>query len=121
MNTDINIKKQWVYVVVQNPETSSEELMGFTLPSNPDDVKNNSDAVLKNTHDVNSDINKPFIPAFETKEEAQQCFLAMPKDLMKRKYEIQAIIKEDLINHAKENGYKIFLMDQKSNIKEELL
>lgn len=121
MNIDISIKKQWVYVVVQDPETSSEELMGFTLPSNPDDVKSNADDVLKNTHNVNSNINKPFIPAFETKEEAQQCFLLMPKDLMKKKYEIQAIIRDDLISHAKANGYKVFMMDEKSSIKNEIL
>ena len=98
MEIDTNIKKQWIYVVVQDPGTSSEELMGFESGNIPE----------------------PFIPAFETKEEAQQCFLIMPKDLMKRKYEIQAIIREDLVNKAKENGYKIFLMDEKSTIKKEL-
>lgn len=95
---DINIKKQWLYVVVQDPGTSSEELMGFSSET----------------------IESPFVPAFETKEEAQQCFLIMPKDLMKKKYEVQAIIKDDLISHAIEKGYKIFLMDEKSSIKKEL-
>jgi len=98
METDINIKKQWVYVVVQDPGTSSEELMGFASQA----------------------IENPFIPAFESKEDAQQCFLIMPKDLMKKKYEIQAIIRDDLINQAAEKGYKIFLMDEKSTIKKEL-
>ncbi|MBF0468225.1 MAG: hypothetical protein HQK61_04980 [Desulfamplus sp.] len=98
---DTDIKEQWVYVVVQDPETSSEELMGFAPPSG---------------HEVK----EPFIPAFETKEEAQQCFLIMPKDLMTKKYEIQAMIKEDLISQAKERGYKIFLMDEKSSIKKEI-
>ncbi|MBF0202788.1 MAG: hypothetical protein HQK67_00435 [Desulfamplus sp.] len=98
MNIDSDIKKEWVYVVVQDPETSSEELMGFASQA----------------------IEKPFIPAFETREEAQQCFLIMPKDLMRKKYEIQAIIRDDLINKAQENGYKVFLMDEKSIIKNEL-
>lgn len=103
MEPDIIIKKQWVYVVVQDPETSSEELMGFS----PDDDK--------------SSISEPFIPAFETKEEAQQCFLLMPKDLMKRKYEVQAMLKDDLINYAKINGYKVFMMDENSRVKNEIL
>ncbi|MGD9730597.1 MAG: hypothetical protein AB7U45_00335 [Desulfamplus sp.] len=103
MEPDIIIKKQWVYVVVQDPETSSEELMGFS----PDDDK--------------SSISEPFIPAFETKEEAQQCFLLMPKDLMKRKYEVQAMLKDDLINYAKTNGYKVFMMDENSRVKNEIL
>lgn len=98
METDITIKKQWIYVVVQDPGTSSEELMGFASQA----------------------IDAPFIPAFESKEEAQQCFLIMPKDLLKKKYEIQAIIREDLIDQAKAGGYKIFLMDEKSAIKKEL-
>ncbi len=85
-------------MVIQNPETSSEEVMGFETDALP----------------------APFIPAFESKEEAQQCFLIMPKDIMKKKYEIQAVIKEDLIEQAASNGYKVFLMDDKSNIKKEL-
>ncbi|MBF0229619.1 MAG: hypothetical protein HQK63_08535 [Desulfamplus sp.] len=112
METDINIKKEWVYVVVQDPETPSEELMGFNMPyykaDNVDDVKTPDKAT------------QSFIPAFETKEEAQQCFLLMPKDLMKRKYEIQAIIKDDLLYHAKTNGYKVFMMDEKSHLKREV-
>ncbi len=99
MDIDITIKKQWVYVVVQDPGTEAEELMGFS-----------SDSIIK-----------PFIPIFETKEEAQQCFLLMPKDLIKRKYEIQAIIKDDLINYAKTNGYKVFMMDANSLVKNEIL
>ncbi|MBF0303384.1 MAG: DUF3110 domain-containing protein [Desulfamplus sp.] len=101
MEPDIIIKKQWVYVVVQDPETSSEQLMGFSS----DDKS----------------VSEPFIPAFETKEEAQQCFLLMPKDLMKRKYEIQAIIKDDLIIYAKTNGYKVVMIDENSHVKNELL
>ncbi|SLM29053.1 conserved hypothetical protein [Desulfamplus magnetovallimortis] len=100
MNTKTTkIKDQWLYVVIQDPGTSSEELMGFATDSIP----------------------TPFIPAFETKEEAQQCFLLMPKDLMNKKYEVQAIIKEDLIEHAKSNGHKVYLIDHKSSIKNEIM
>ena len=77
----------------------SEELMGFETDAIP----------------------TPFIPAFKSKEEAQQCFLMMPKDVMNKKYEVQAIIKDDLLKQAEANGCKLFLMDEKGSIKEELL
>ena len=96
MPTEKKTKDQWYYVVVQNPETPEEELMGFETKEIPE----------------------PFIPAFKSKEEAQQCFLVMPKDIMNKKYEVHAIIEEDLLTQAKKNGYKIMLMDDKSNIKQ---
>lgn len=89
---------KWLYVVIQNPGTPSEELMGFETEAIP----------------------TPFIPAFNSKEEAQQCFLIMPKDIMHNKYEIQAVIKEDLIEKAKSNHCKLLLMDEKGSIKESL-
>lgn len=90
------LKDAWYYIVVQNPGTSSEEIVGYT------------DKETKST----------FIPAFKTKEIAQQCFLLMPKDIMKEKYDVQAIIEEDLITQAKKNKYEVFLMDDKGNILE---
>ncbi len=98
MTTEKKTEDQWYYVVFQNPGTPDEELMGFETEEIP----------------------KPFIPAFASKEEAQQCFLMMPKDIMHKKYEVHAIIEDDLLAHAKENGYKIILMDDKSNIKKQL-
>ena len=99
MNTPTQTDDKWFYVVIQDPGTSSEELMGFQTDSTPP-------------------LN--FIPAFESKEEAQQCFLIMPKSVMERKYEIQAIIKDDLLGQAATSGYSVFLMDDKSTIKKEL-
>ncbi len=89
-----NTKDTWYYIVVQNPGTSSEQFMGYT------------DKETKAT----------FIPCFKTNEIAQQCFLLMPKDIMNEKYEVQAIIKEDLVNHADQNSYEIFLLDDKGKI-----
>ena len=91
-------KSEWFYCIIQNPETNQDQLMGFK------DDKTNMD----------------FIPIFKTKEEAQQCFLLMPKDVMNQKYEVQAVIKEDIIAQAKNTGHKIFLMDEKGSIKQEL-
>jgi hypothetical protein len=95
---DKAVKDQWVYIVVQNPGTGSEQFMGFKAP----------------------DSGEEFIPAFTNKEEAQECFLIMPKDIMNNKYEIQAILKDDLAVTARENGVDVFLMDEKSCVKGKL-
>lgn len=92
------IKDAWFYIVVQNPGLSAEQFVGYTDTETGDN----------------------FIPAFKTKEIAQQCFLVMPKDIMNNTYEAQAIIKEDLMEHARSNGYKVFLFDDKGIISERL-
>jgi len=92
------IKDTWYYIVVQNPGIFNEHFVGYT------DEKAGA----------------TFIPAFKTKETAQQCFLIMPKDIMKNKYEIQAILKEDLLDHAQENKYEVFLLDDKGRILEKI-
>ncbi len=89
---------QWYYIVIQNPGTPSEEFLGY--------------------EDQTS--GATFIPVFLSKEEASQCFLVMPKDIMNQKYEVQAIIKEDLMLHAVKSGYKIFLMNDKGIVQEEI-
>ncbi|THB73232.1 MAG: hypothetical protein D3926_24175 [Desulfobacteraceae bacterium] len=88
----------WYYVVIQNPETPDEEFMGYEE---------------KDTQTV-------FIPAFLSKDEATQCFLIMPKDIISKKYEVQAIIKEDLLSHAQKHGFQVFLLDDKGRVKEEI-
>jgi hypothetical protein len=92
------INDTWFYVVVQNPGILNEQFVGYT------DKKTGA----------------TFIPAFKTKETAQQCFLIMPKDIMNEKYEVQAIIKEDLMNHAQKNEYEVFLLDDKGRILEKI-
>ncbi len=96
MNNEI--KDAWFYIVIQNPGASNEQFMGYT------------DKETKAT----------FIPCFKSKEIAQQCFLLMPKDIMKEKYEVQAIIKEDLIDLAEKQSYEIFLLDDKGKILEQI-
>jgi hypothetical protein len=93
------IKDVWFYIVVQNPGVSNEQFMGYT------------DKETKAT----------FIPCFKSKEIAQQCFLLMPKDIMKEKYEVQAIIKEDLIALAEKQSYEIFLLDDKGKILKQII
>ena len=87
-------KNAWYYVIVQNPGSSGEQFVGYT------DKKTG----------------EAFIPVFDTKETAQQCFLVMPKDVMNEKYEVQAVIKEDLMEQAVKNHYEVFLLDGKGSI-----
>ncbi len=98
MGEHFELKKKtkdiWYYIVAQNPGTSNEQFMGYT----------------------DKETNATFIPCFQSKEIAQQCFLLMPKDIMKEKYEVQAIIKEDLTDLAEKQSYEIFLLDDKGKI-----
>ena len=92
------IKDTWYYVIVQNPGTSNEQFVGYR----------------------DRDTDDSFIPVFNTKEIARQCFLVMPKDIMNNTYEAQAMIKEDLLERAQSNGYQVFLLDDKGVILERL-
>ena len=93
-NQDIKTNEWWYYVITQNPDTSSEQYVGF------------SDEKTK----------EKFIPAFKTKENAKACFALMPKDIFNATYGIQAVIEEDLFSAAKVNGHKIYLLDEKGTI-----
>ena len=95
---NIPIKETWYYIIVENPGTSGEQFIGY----------------LDNEKKID------FIPAFKTKEISQQCFLIMPKDIMNNKYEIQAVIKDDLLEQAAKTGHKIYLLDEKGSIIEHL-
>ena len=80
-------KDQWVWVVIQDPG-GVEQFLG------QQDAKND----------------ETFIPVFLEKEEAQQglSFLVREKGL---KYEVQAILYEDLSQRAGEYGFMLFLLN----------
>jgi len=80
-------KDQWVWVVIQDPG-GVEQFLG------QQDSKND----------------ETFIPVFLEKEEAQQglSFLVREKGL---KYEVQAILYEDLSQRAGEYGFMLFLLN----------
>ncbi len=82
----------WVYVLVQNPG-GDEQIVGQTDPQN--------------------DIS--FIPMFANKDAAMQNVLHMAKEKGK-KYEIQAIIFEDLEQYAAESGLVIFVLDDEGSV-----
>ena len=92
------MKENWLYVIIQDPGTSSEQLLGYK----------------------DQESGSSFVPAFSSKEAAQQCFLIMPKDIMNNKYEVQAIIKEDLLTHTLREHHNAVLMDDKGRIIEKL-
>jgi hypothetical protein len=91
---DTNITDTWYYVIVQNPGTSAEELVGF--------------------HDDNT--RKKFLPAFKTKQDARKCFQMMPKDLFRETYDIHAVIEEDVLTAAEKSGHQVFLLDDTGQI-----
>lgn len=60
-----------------------------------------------------------FIPVFLEKDAAGQClpFLARKKGL---KYEVQAILYEDLVDYASQNGFQLFILDGAGKILEKI-
>jgi len=89
-------KDQWVWVVIQDPG-GVEQFLG------QQDAKND----------------ETFIPVFLEKEEAQQglSFLVREKEL---KYEVQAILYEDLSQRAGEYGFMLFLLNGAGEVLEKI-
>ena len=89
-------KDQWVWVVIQDPG-GVEQFLGHQ------DAKNY----------------ETFIPVFLEKEEAQQglSFLVREKGL---KYEVQAILYEDLSQRAGEYGFMLFLLNGAGEVLEKI-
>ena len=82
----------WVYVLVQNPG-SDEQIVG--------------------QRDIASDI--AFIPTFLDKDSAMQGVVHMVKEKGKR-FEVQAIIYEDLASYAAREGFMIFVLNAEGRI-----
>ena len=84
--------EKWVYVIVQNP---------------------NSDDQIVGQLDAENEIS--FIPMFMDKESATQVMLHMAKEKGK-KYEIQAIIFEDLERYAAESQFLLFVLNDEGEV-----
>ena len=95
MNNE-QVEDQWVWVVVQDPG-ENEQFLG--------------------QHAQQENIS--FIPAFHSKEEAQQCFLDLARQKA-CKYEVQAILYEELAKDAAANGFMIFLLDENGDVLEKI-
>ena len=88
---------RWVYVIVQDPE-GSEKFLGL--------------------QDTESEIQ--FIPAFSSKEEATAGMYRLPLKTDPKKREVQAIILEDILFYAKENGFAVFVLDGDGKVLERM-
>ena len=82
----------WVYVMIQNPG-SQEQIVG--------------------QQDAESGI--LFLPAFKDKNAALQGIAHLAKE-KGQKYEIQAILFEDLLKHAAEGRFLVFILDDEGRI-----
>jgi hypothetical protein len=76
----------------------------------------NNDQIVGQTDTEN---NVAFIPAFLGKDAAQQAMFHLHLE-KKGKYEIQAIIYEDLARCATEGGFLIFVLDEEGSVLERL-
>ena len=84
--------KGWVYVFVSNPG-GNEEFLGL--------------------HDKEKGID--FIPAFEDKDAATDCFLTIQRQ-KGVKYEVQAVHIEELVATAESNGFIVAIVDADGKI-----
>lgn len=87
---------QWVWVVVQDPG-EKEQFLG--------------------QYDRQKSVS--FIPAFQSREAAQQCFTNMARQ-KGCKYEVQAILLQELSKNAAAGGFIIFLLDENGEILEKI-
>lgn len=72
-----------------------------------------SDSHYLGLYDEEQDIN--FIPAFSSKESANDCFLQLPREKGK-KYEVQAVHLDELTRDAEEAGFAVALVDADGRI-----
>ncbi|SHO49556.1 DUF3110 domain-containing protein [Desulfopila aestuarii] len=84
--------KDWVYVFV-GKEGDGENLLGL--------------------YDETTKAN--FIPTFANKDDAQECFLSLPREKGK-KYEVQAVHIEELNEQAEKNNFLVAMVDKDGKI-----
>ena len=95
MSTHVH-KHQWVYVVVQDPESNPQYL---------------------GQHD--DEVNISFIPIFIEKEDALMCLNLMARD-RKKTYEVQAVMYEELTEHAAEGEFHIYMLNKNGEVVEKI-
>lgn len=67
-------------------------------------------------YNVENDVN--FIPAFQSRDDANDCFLTLPREKGK-KYELQAVHIEELHDIATKSGFTVALVDSDGKIIQE--
>ncbi|MGD8880852.1 MAG: hypothetical protein PVI82_03105 [Desulfobacterales bacterium] len=93
---NVHPEDQWVWVVIQDPG-GREQFLG--------------------QQDKQEDIS--FIPTFHSKEDAQQCFMNMARQ-KGSKYEVQAILYEELAKAAAASGFMIFMLSETGEVLEKI-
>ena len=91
-STGNNSGEGWLWVVVSDKDTDGHYL---------------------GLYDEGQDVN--FIPAFESREAANDCFLQLPRAKGK-KYEVQAVHIDELTQDAEKSGFAIAIVDGDSKI-----
>ncbi len=86
----------WIYVIIQNPG-KDENIFG--------------------QHDAENNVS--YVPVFLKKDSAQKGMYLLPNDKDK-KYEVQAIIYEDLATQARENDFLIFVIDNDGKVTQQI-
>ncbi len=89
---DNSLESGWVYVFVCDPGPS-ESYLGL--------------------YDAEKDVN--FIPVFKNKNDANDSFLNIPREKGK-KYELQAVLLEELQEQAEENSFNVALVDDEGKV-----
>ena len=89
-------EEQWVWVVVQDPE-GEEKFLG---------QRDEEKGVY-------------FIPVFLEKNEANQGLRHLAKE-KGRNFEVQAILYEELANHASDHGFMLFVMNGSGEVLEKI-
>jgi len=89
---DSNGGEAWLWVVVSDKETEGHYL---------------------GLYDEEQEVN--FIPAFESKEAANDCFLQLPREKGK-KYEVQAVHIEELTKDAEKAGFSVAIVNGEGKI-----
>lgn len=97
-------------IVQRDGMTENEKIEGWVYVFICDPEKNESFLGLYNKE---KDVH--FIPAFRTKEEANDCFLSLPREKGK-KYELQAIHIEELYAEASKNNFAVAMVDQDGRV-----
>jgi|SaaInl8_200m_RNA_FD_contig_91_67325_length_997_multi_3_in_0_out_0_2 hypothetical protein len=90
-------EEQWIWILV-NDQGEKDEFLGRN------DEKNNIS----------------FIPAFLEKEDALKCYNLLVTE-KEKKYDVQAILYEDITYHCGENGFMLFILDETGDIKEKIV
>ena len=94
--TKIPEKQDWVYAVVQS-RGDQGVFVGYRDESSP----------------------LSYIPAFYNKEDAWSCFAHFPRE-SDGKYEIQAVLFEELVRDAAGHTFLIFMLDGEGHIQQQI-